>query len=551
MVSETSIVVKPEVMLVDDVLDDVAAGRLRVPRFQRPFVWRPEQMVDLFDSIERGFPIGSLLVWETDEVLATTDTVGGLPIPSPTSSSGVAYVLDGHQRLSTLYGVLRRPSELPDVSENAEWIWRVYRELGSSDPRSNLFTHWRYSRSVPSHLLPMRSVLRTMDFLAFARALESSGERLPQPADQLVEEAEALAQRIKSYKLAVIRLIGGTLEQAVEVFSRLNSRGQAMTPDQMVSALTYTSSGELSLAEKINSILESLGPHGYSTIPRSSVFRAILAVAGEGDIQNARWETLARRLGPQLDDALERTEYALQTAVTFLRESIGVPLGRLLPYSIQLVLLAAFFDGDPAPSDQKRDTLRRWFWATSWNGYFAGANTTQIKNALAEMRQFASGGASQLEATAETARPFPERFDMRSARVRTLILWQLRDLKPTALDGQPLDVVDIVEKADTDAYRHVIPEGTELVSSPANRIVLPTPPGVSVRRALSELPLASTLPASHGIPDEAMVALRDGDADAFIRLRSEHMASLERAFMTAIGITAPPTDFGPDVLDAE
>ena len=389
-----------------------------------------------------------------------------------------------------------------------------------------------------------------MDFLAYARRL-AEAPSLPSQVENLVEEAESVAQRVKSYKLAVIRLVGGTLEQAVEVFSRLNSHGQAMTPDQMVSALTYTSSGHVSLADKIDSMLEGLGPAGYSTMPRISIFRSVLAVAGEVDIQNPRWETLARRIGPQLDSALERAELALQLAVAFLRDTVGVPLGRLLPYSIQLVLLSAFFDKVPTPSHTQRAALQRWFWATSWNGYFAGANTTQIKNALSEMRRFASEEVPSLEAATETARPFPDRFDMRSARVRTLILWQLRELKPLALTGEPLDIVDLIEKADTDAFRHVVPEGTDLVSSPANRIVLPTPPGVSVRRALANLSPGSPIPTSHAIPESALAALRIGAWDEFIELRARHMSALERTFMSQLGVSAPSVEFGPDVIDTE
>ena len=163
MAADTSITVKPEVMLIEDVLQDVAMGRLRVPRFQRPFVWRPEQMVELFDSIERSFPIGSLLVWETDEDLATTDEIGGIRVPRPDAGS-VAYVLDGHQRLSTLYGVLRRPNEPEGTSVSDEWVWHVYRELGASEPRSNLYVHWKYNRPPPATYLPMRAALELWTF---------------------------------------------------------------------------------------------------------------------------------------------------------------------------------------------------------------------------------------------------------------------------------------------------------------------------------------------------------------------------------------------------
>src|SRR5947207_11475866 len=98
-----AITVTPQIMLLEQVLTELANGRLRVPRFQRPFVWRPEQMLTLFDSIERGYPIGSLLVWDTDLDLPTLDRVADIDVPRP-AGGGHSYLLDGHQRFSTLFG---------------------------------------------------------------------------------------------------------------------------------------------------------------------------------------------------------------------------------------------------------------------------------------------------------------------------------------------------------------------------------------------------------------------------------------------------------------
>jgi len=97
--------VQPEVVFLFDVLRQLGDGRLTIPRFQRPFVWRRDQMLDLLDSVYRQYPIGSILIWETDEKLATLDRIG----PFPTHAQGpgiVGYVLDGHQRLSTLLAAL-------------------------------------------------------------------------------------------------------------------------------------------------------------------------------------------------------------------------------------------------------------------------------------------------------------------------------------------------------------------------------------------------------------------------------------------------------------
>jgi Protein of unknown function DUF262 len=209
------------------VLAEMAAGRLRVPKFQRPFVWRPEQMLNLFDSIERGYPIGSLLVWDTDLAIPSLDRVANVDIPPPSAAGPVGFLLDGHQRLSTLLGALRGHVQAVEgvPRQQRDWLWDIYRVLGDSADRSDRFRHWTRSGTPPAEYLPMRSVLRTMDFLAYSRRLADAVMEDPTPLAELIDEAEQLAHRIKSYQIAVVRLKGGQLQHAVEVFSRLNSSG--------------------------------------------------------------------------------------------------------------------------------------------------------------------------------------------------------------------------------------------------------------------------------------------------------------------------------------
>lgn len=544
--------VKPEVILLDQLLREIARGDLRVPRFQRPFVWRPEQMLDLFDSIERGYPIGSLLVWDTDEQIPTVDSIGGLELPEA-SGSVTSYVLDGHQRLSTLFGVLMRPANSPRSSDQAEWMWWVYRTLGlDAAEAANPFRHWKSARTPPNSYLPLRATLRTMDFLAYARSVEAEGIFSP---EELIDEAEQVAQRIKSYRLSVVRLVGGSLNDAVEVFSRLNSRGQAMTPDQMVSALSYRGEKSDTLAEKIDRISENLATREFGEIASVTIFRSILAVAGEEDVQEARWDSLARRLYSRLDDAAEDTEAALYRAVEFLQDEVRVPLARLVPYNAQLMLLAAFFSIDRHPNVEKRRQLNRWFWATSWSGWFAGANSTQIKNALLDMRYFAERSPFlALPPEAERARGFPNRFDMRSARVRSLLAWDLQRFpNPTDTFGNEVDRVSALQIEDTRAYRHIVTRSIPNGSSPANRIVLPTPPGYSVRRSLLNLTDAErrVVLESNGIPESALSALESGDDYGFIENRARFLASEERQFMRQWDVILPAKEWDSGEIDTE
>src|ERR1035441_10574260 len=97
---------RPDIISLDVLLNDVDEGRVQIPRFQRPYVWTPQMMRELFESVISGYPIGSLLFWTPRELtVKTMDHIGPLPVPTFAPNAGVSLVLDGHQCLATLYGV--------------------------------------------------------------------------------------------------------------------------------------------------------------------------------------------------------------------------------------------------------------------------------------------------------------------------------------------------------------------------------------------------------------------------------------------------------------
>ncbi|WP_405394610.1 DUF262 domain-containing protein [Microbispora hainanensis] len=118
----------PERWELEALIEKVASGAIRVPLFSRPFVWRPRQMTALFESIEDGYPIGSLVLWEPADEVESMNEIGGIPIPPPPPGLPICYVLDRHQRLATLFGCLRAPASA-QASADA-WMWRIYRVLG-------------------------------------------------------------------------------------------------------------------------------------------------------------------------------------------------------------------------------------------------------------------------------------------------------------------------------------------------------------------------------------------------------------------------------------
>lgn len=544
---------EPTIRLLGGVLDDIANGRLRVPNFQRPFVWRPDQMLDLFDSIERGYPIGSILLWETTDTVDSLSSIGDVPIPAAPTNRPVSYVLDGHQRLSTLFGVLRRHGRPPNADDQREWKWRIYRDL---EPKTDneRYRHHRGAGNppapVPSSYLPVRAVSTTRDFLQFSRRLDVSirdRERL----ERLVDEADRVAQRITSYKIALIKLGGGELGQAVEVYTRLNRRGIRMDADQVISALTHRG-GQRTLSEKIDDIVRSVASTGFGELPRQAVFRSVLAIGDEPDVLSPRWERIADRMQNRLVDAVPAAEQAIHAAVSFLRR-IGLPLANLLPYGHQLLLLASFFHHRPEPSGDQKLRLQQWFWVTSWAGSFAGANSATVRRGLEEMRLFAKG-IGTLHLDIEDVQPVPEPFNLNSARAVAYIAWEAGEF-PKRLDplGQEFDVVRQLAAGASQAYRPIL-AGDQRA---ANRLILPTIAGTSVHRALLDLPDSGSLMLdfgdgpysyaftkrflkSHGIPELAWQRLREGNGDLFLQQRAAYLEKKLRSFANGINIPLGP-----------
>ncbi|MEW2442732.1 DUF262 domain-containing protein [Micromonospora marina] len=541
---------EPLVLHLDSVLEDIGRGVLRVPAFQRPFVWRPEQMLDLFDSIERGYPIGSILLWETVEPIQSLESVGDVGVDDPPPGESVSYVLDGHQRLSTLFGVLRRLGRPPRPDDQREWKWRIYRDLSPKNDTER-YRHHRVAGSppapAPDHYLPIRAVASTLDFLNFSRNLESRVGR--DRADRLVREADRVNQRIKGYKLSLIKIKGGDLEQAVEVYTRLNRKGVRMDADQVISALTHRP-GQRTLANRVDDIVASVASTDFGELPRLAVFRVVLAVADEPDVMTPRWEAMARRLQNRLVDAVPAAEQAVHRAVQFLEWS-GLPLARLLPYAHQLVVLAKFFHHCPDPDGDQAFELRRWFWVTSWAGTFAGANSTLLRASLQQMREFAERTAP-LTLDLNAVQPMPDTFNLNSARTLAYVAWETTDGLPNRLNalGQRFDVIRLLASGATQAYRSVVAND----SRPANKLVFPTIAGIGVEKSLTDLAVgggglfdddgkspyssagARRILKSHGIPVSAWFRLKEGNGELFVADRTRHLESRLRAFADRMGV---------------
>ncbi|WP_082091363.1 DUF262 domain-containing protein [Paracidovorax citrulli] len=90
------------------LINDIGLGRISLPEIQRPFVWADAKVRDLFDSMYRGYPVGYFLFWQTGAEGVETKVISDAnkqKVPS-------LLIVDGQQRLTSLYAVIRRKAVL-------------------------------------------------------------------------------------------------------------------------------------------------------------------------------------------------------------------------------------------------------------------------------------------------------------------------------------------------------------------------------------------------------------------------------------------------------
>lgn len=530
-------VVKPEVWQIVELVRNAAEGKLRIPNFQRPFVWGRNRMLKLLDSIRKRYPVGSLLVWETEEPVSSKENIGLIRIPEK-SKGGTLLVLDGHQRISTLTGVLIEPPEdsiFEDDPDPGRWtIW--------FNAKEEIFEHLRDKDTPEAWHFPMRKLIDTFSFLhECQRMLNDGGEDGP----RFVKNTQELLRSFLDQQIPVVKIKNTDLSQAVNIFARLNSTGKKINADEMAAAITYKE-GRKSLADHIDELTEILAGWGLGRTNRTIILRAILACMGD-DIYSTKWDRSEKDKDfyKKLDKAIDSVKNAIELAARFLHEQLGVKHDRLLPYAQQLVVLAAFFYYCGSPTQHQQNFLKRWFWVSSFTGWFASGNPSRVSALVKEMRDEVSKNLvpQSLENMRmnEPAQSFPKYFDTRSARTRTWLLMML-ELQPQDAEGDPVkEPWQLIGEYGL-SYIAATVKDKNLRSSPANRILKLDPKN----RAQAMNWLVQLNPetdgdvlASHGIPADKLYLLQDGKRDEFLQARRDYLIDLEKDFMRKKQVALP------------
>lgn len=559
-----------EIVPLESLLKQLRTGEIRVPRFQRPFDWRQDQVEDLLMSVKNRYPIGSVLLWEAEPLYSWNSKIGPIQVEEQARKS-VKYLLDGQQRMTSLLGALGA-SEVELLASTAS-RWRIHWELGPPAERTpQTFTprFLSYVRKEEPRLFPLWKLLETEPFIDHCEWIRANATASSAEVSQWIRRAKELLDTFRKYQISTVVLKNSSLKEAVAIFGKLNSTGKRVSPDQLFSALAYDDKQE-SLADGITRILtDKLGPVGFGGFSRAAVMRCLLAslpptpTEGNGgsepkaqdvDLYTSDFGRLVELHGATLGRQLVVCGEALTSAARFLGEHLGIRSHRDLPYAFQMILLAEFFRLCPKPDGQQIDLLKRWVLSSSFRTAYASGNSLQFSIELKAARALAQGDPdparrAMVGVTSE-ATPLPQNIHPRAARVRAFFLF-LRSLDPRDLaNGEPIDR-EAFSQGGLQSALPVLKDSTRR-DRLANRLMLGPRGSRDPQRDL--INLKGWLPErrklvleSHAIPEKAWRALVDRREDEFVALRETCLVDREREFMERNGIAVPHERIVADVI---
>ena len=358
-------------MKISTVLDHIDSGHMALPEFQRGYVWNRDQVRGLFDSLYRQHPVGGLLVWVTESKTATHRGDGHL------AAGVVKLLLDGQQRMTSLYGVVRgKPPGFFDGNVNTftglhfhleEESFEFYQPVKMKDDPLWIDVTELMQKGTPG-------------LGEFFTQLPAQPELAAKVGEHIGRLSRLLA--ITDIDLHVEEVTGAdkSLDVVVDIFNRVNSGG------------TKLSKGDLALAkicaewpegrDAMKAKLKEWANREYH-FDLGWLLRSVNTVlTGE-----AKFQFLHEKSSDEVQDALNRAANHIDTSLNLIGGRLGLDHDRVFFGRYAVPVMARYLDRRQAkklgPMDEgERDKLLFWYVQAAMWGRFSGSTETVIDQDL-------------------------------------------------------------------------------------------------------------------------------------------------------------------------
>ena len=390
----------------------IERGEYAVPVFQRDFVWKPNQIINLFDSILRGYPIGSLVLWNSNEVHQSKHILTDEIIDAPTPDY---YILDGRQRLTTLYGVIS--SQVDKRS--------IFKLCFNLEKQS-----FEYSQKEAPFLVEVSVVYDTFSLLDWMSSLPSVVKN-EEKLHSYIVNAKNLNSLLQEYIVSEIMISQCGLGEAGVVFSRINSTGTRIESLDMLQAVKYKGDNSALISSYVQRIQNRLEEYDFQGLSPKDILNCCFWYT-DRKYYDSKIESLDKE---NLEEIFPKVENALVRAIVFLRNECGVVSLKLLPYTKQLLALVWVFKDEDEVDPNRRQELKKWFFYTTYTQMFMNGALQHIRNIHNRLEDYIHGKKVSAWDYEEVPIPnFGFRFSAKSAQARFMALVIVAKLNATGIN---------------------------------------------------------------------------------------------------------------------
>lgn len=431
---------------VKNLINDLERGRIRIPSFQRSFVWNPEQVSYFIDSIYKGFPFGSILLWRTRNALRTERNLGPYKLPNNDPEYPIDYVLDGQQRMTSIFGIFQT-SLTAEENQDTNWT-NLFFELNSKE--SVPFKYLDDSDNYDSkRFFPLKYVFDSPRYRQITRGLE----------EELAKQIDDLVDRFTKATIPVERFETEERKYVATVFERINRQKVDLDTFDLLSVWNW--SEDFDLQEKFREISEELEPFGFKDIGSELLLKCCSAVI----MDSSKPEVFIELPSSEVRQKFDEIRTGIREAIDFLKMELNIFSLKLLPMENILVVLTAFFASpqrQPSPVPQEQyQILKKWFWRSCFSQRYArgGAKSTDID--IEEVKKLKNGMPNTLgdiSLPVDTDYFLKNSLNMGSIATKTFILLLAQNKPLNFIQGTNISLENVLSQGNRKEFHHIFPK---------------------------------------------------------------------------------------------
>ncbi|MFA6064926.1 MAG: DUF262 domain-containing protein [archaeon] len=355
------------------LIDEISTGKLKIPQFQRHFVWDMKRSAKLLDSIVKGYPVGTFIFWKTAERLRSVRNIGGLSLPEPAVGESVNYVLDGQQRLTSIFAALKG-EKIERIDGKIEDFSNIWIDLDAKENESIVI--------IPVSSENKPNQIKITDLLFAGLSVLAN---YPKEYHSKIDDYK---KRITSYNYSIIQVNSVPIDIATDIFTRLNVGGKQLSTFEIMVAKTYDYEKNFDLSEKYGELVEILSEAGYETISDASILQLMSLILSK----DCKKSTILNLKKSEFIEKWELISESIKSSVDYFRNHYHVPVSQLLPYNALIVPFSYFFyHHSDRPTGDMQKYLQDFFWRISLSGRYSSAVESKLAQDIKRIDEILQG----------------------------------------------------------------------------------------------------------------------------------------------------------------